>query len=117
MKMTKTARRNRIKKRVRRKIQGTAELPRLTIYRSNKGISCQVIDDIAGDTLVAASTKEKDFKPEGTKSDQAKEIGKVIAERAKSKNIGAVVFDRSGYIYHGRIKALAEGAREGGLKF
>ena len=115
--MTKSARRNRIKKRVRRKIHGTADRPRLTIYRSNKGISCQLIDDSEGATLVAATSKEKDFKAEGTKSEQAKEVGKIIAERAKAKNIEDVVFDRSGYIYHGRVRALAEGAREGGLKF
>lgn len=115
--MTKSARRNRIKKRVRRKIQGTADRPRLTIYRSNKGISCQLIDDTEGTTLVAATSKEKSFKSEGTKSDQAKEVGKIVAERAKEKNIEEVVFDRSGYIYHGRVRALAEGAREGGLKF
>lgn len=117
MKMNKTGRRNRIKNRVRRKVNGTAEKPRLTVYRSNRGISCQIIDDNEGATLVTASTKEKAFKTEGTKSDQAREIGKVIAERAKGKEIEAVVFDRSGYLYHGRIKALAEGAREGGLKF
>lgn len=115
--MTKTARRNRIKKRVRRKINGTADLPRLTIYRSNKAISCQIIDDAGGSTLVAASSKEKSFNVDGTKSVQAKEVGKIIADRAKEKNIESVVFDRSGYLYHGRIKALAEGARESGLKF
>ncbi|HLU93588.1 MAG TPA: 50S ribosomal protein L18 [Membranihabitans sp.] len=117
MKMNKTARRDRIKHRVRRKVNGTAEKPRLTVYRSNRGISCQIIDDVAGATLVSASTKEKAFETTGTKSDQAKEIGKLIAERAKGKDIEAVVFDRSGYLYHGRVKALAEGAREGGLKF
>lgn len=115
--MNKSARRNRIKKRVRRKINGTAEQPRLTIYRSNKAISCQIIDDVAGSTLVAASSKEKDFSVDGTKSDQAKAVGKIIADRAKNKDIESVIFDRSGYLYHGRIKALAEGAREGGLKF
>ncbi len=117
MRMTKTARRNRIKKRVRRHVNGTAERPRLTIFRSNKAISCQIIDDAGGNTLVFASSKEKDFNVEGTKTDQAKEVGKIIAERAKSKNIESIVFDRSGYLYHGRIKALAEGARETGLKF
>lgn len=115
--MNKTARRNRIKKRVRRKINGNADQPRLTIFRSNKGISCQLIDDVSGSTLVTASSREKDFSVEGTKSVQAKEVGKIMAERAKGKNISSVVFDRSGYLYHGRIKALAEGAREGGLKF
>lgn len=117
MKMNKSARRNRIKNRVRRKINGTSEKPRLTVYRSNRGISCQIIDDLASATLVSASTKEKSFDIKGTKSEQAKEIGKMIAERAKEKGIEDVVFDRSGYLYHGRVKALAEGAREGGLKF
>ena len=117
MKMNKTASRDRIKHRVRRKVNGTTEKPRLTVYRSNKGISCQIVDDVAGATLVSASTKEKEFSVEGTKSDQAKAIGKMIAERAKGKEIESVVFDRSGYLYHGRVKALAEGAREGGLKF
>ena len=117
MKMNKSARRNRIKNRVRRKINGTSEKPRLTVYRSNRGISCQIIDDLAAATLVSASTKEKSFEGKGTKSEQANAIGKIIAERAKEKGIEDVVFDRSGYLYHGRIKALAEGAREGGLKF
>jgi len=115
--MTKTARRNRIKKRVRRHIKGTAEKPRLTIFRSNKAISCQIIDDAGGNTLLTASSNEKDFNVEGTKTDQAKEVGKMIAERAKNMGLEKIVFDRSGYLYHGRVKALAEGARESGLKF
>ena len=117
MKMNKIARRNRIKHRVRRKIRGTQEKPRLTVFRSNKGISCQIVADTAAATLVSASTREKAFDVKGTKSEQAKEIGKIIADRAKEKGIEDVVFDRSGYLYHGRVKALAEGAREGGLKF
>lgn len=117
MSLTKTQRRNRIRHRVRKKIFGTAERPRLSVYRSNKGIMCQLIDDVKGVTLASASTKEKTWKGEGTKSDQAKEVGKLLAERALEKDINTVVFDRSGYLYHGRVKALAEGAREGGLKF
>jgi len=78
---------------------------------------CQLIDDVKGVTLASASTREKTWKPEGTKSEQAHEIGKLLAERAIEKNIITVVFDRNGYLYHGRVKALAEGAREGGLKF
>lgn len=117
MKIDKTARRNWIKHRVRRKVKGTAEKPRLTVFRSNRGISCQIVDDLAAVTLVSASTREKSFNVPGTKTDQAKQIGKLIAERAKEKGIEEIVFDRSGYLYHGRVRALAEGAREGGLKF
>lgn len=78
---------------------------------------CQLIDDVKGETLASASTKEKSWKPEGTKTEQARSIGKLLAERAIEKDISKVVFDRNGYLYHGRVKALAEGAREGGLKF
>lgn len=102
--------------RVRKKINGTSERPRLNVFRSNKAIYCQIIDDLKGHTLVAASSWEhKDFS--GNKTDMAKEVGKVIAEKAKAAGIEAVVFDRGGYLYHGRVKALAEGAREGGLNF
>ncbi|WP_236980519.1 50S ribosomal protein L18 [Membranihabitans maritimus] len=117
MKLTKAGRRQRIKKRIKKSILGTAERPRLAVYKSNKGISCQVINDDQGTTIVSASWKEKDFTSEGTKTDQAKKIGQLIAERAKANNLESVIFDRSGYRYHGRVKALAEGAREGGLKF
>src|SRR5690625_6350758 len=96
MSLTKTQRRNRIKHRVRKKIFGTAERPRLSVYRSNKGIMCQLIDDVKGVTLASASTREKTWKPEGTKSEQAHEIGKLLAERAIEKNITTVVFDRNG---------------------
>ena len=104
-------------KRVRAKISGTAERPRLSVFRSEANIYAQIIDDVAGNTLVAASTVEKGFEGNGGNCDAAKKIGAVIAERALQKGIEEVVFDRGGYIYHGRVKALAEGAREGGLKF
>lgn len=117
MSLTKAERRNRIKHRVRKKVDGTAERPRLSVFRSNKGIYCQVIDDGENVTLVSASTNEKAASHTGNKSEQAKEVGKLIAKRALEKNIETVVFDRSGYLYHGRVKALADGAREGGLKF
>ena len=104
-------------KRVRAKISGTPERPRLNVFRSETNIYAQVIDDVHGVTLVSASSLEKDFACEGTKSDAARQVGRNVAERAKAKGIDAVVFDRGGYIYHGRVKALAEGAREGGLQF
>ena len=103
-------------KRVRAKISGTKECPRLNVFRSATHIYAQIIDDVKGVTLCAASSVEKDFKADN-KSTAAREVGKVIAERAKAKKIKNVVFDRGGYIYHGRVKELAEGAREGGLNF
>ena len=103
-------------KRVRAKIFGTPERPRLCVYRSNDNIQAQVIDDTVGKTIVSASSTEKDFGNGGNK-EAAKEVGKKLAERAARKGIVDVVFDRSGYIYHGRVQELAEGAREGGLKF
>ena len=103
--------------RVRGKISGTAETPRLCVYRSNANISAQIIDDVKGVTLVSASSLEKDFKLSGSNKESAKEVGKMIAERAVAKGITTVVFDRGGYVYHGRVSELAEGAREGGLKF
>jgi len=103
--------------RVRGKISGTAERPRLCVFRSESNIYAQIIDDVAGNTLVAASTVEKAFEGNGGNMDAAKKIGALVAERALQKGIEEVVFDRGGYIYHGRVKALAEGAREGGLKF
>ena len=111
-------RRQRIKRhnRVRGKISGTAERPRLSVFRSEKNIYAQIIDDVAGNTLVAASSVEKDFGP-GSNKEAARKVGKLVAERALAKGIEEVVFDRGGYIYHGRVKELAEGAREGGLKF
>ena len=103
--------------RVRGKISGTPEMPRLCVFRSEANIYAQIIDDVAGKTLVAASTVEKAFEGNGGNAAAAKVIGEMIAKRALEKGIENVVFDRGGYIYHGRVKALAEGAREGGLKF
>ena len=103
--------------RVRRKISGTAERPRLCVYRSNTNIYAQVIDDVAGKTLVSASTLEKEVKTKKANKEAAKEIGSLIAKRAKEAKISNVVFDRGGYIYHGVVKELAEAAREGGLEF
>ena len=104
-------------KRVRSKVSGTPECPRLDVFRSSKNIYAQVIDDVNGVTLASASTVEKDFSGYGGNKDAAKKIGQVIAERCKAKGIESVVFDRGGYLYHGRVKELAEGAREGGLQF
>ena len=104
-------------KRVRAKISGTAMRPRLCVYRSNANITAQVIDDEQGVTLVSATTSEKDFTEYGGNKEAARKIGKTIAERALAKGIEEVVFDRGGYLYHGRVQELAEGAREGGLKF
>ena len=115
MKLTKVNRRNRIKKRVRKKINGTASKPRLTVFRSNKSIYCQVVDDLKGNTLLSASSNDSTISG-GTKTEQAKAVGKIIAEKAMAEGIKNVLFDRSGYLYHGRVKALAEGAREAGLK-
>ena len=104
-------------KRVRAKISGTAQKPRLAVYRSNANISAQIIDDVKGVTLVSASTLEKTFEGIGSNKAAAREIGKIIAERAAAKGITEIVFDRGGYLYHGRVSELADGAREGGLKF
>ena len=103
--------------RVRGKISGTAERPRLCVFRSNKNISCQIIDDVAGVTLVSASTIEAGFEGFGGNKEAARKVGLMIAEKALAKGIDTVVFDRGGYVYHGRVSELAEGAREGGLKF
>ena len=104
-------------KRVRAHISGTAERPRLAVYRSNANISAQIIDDVKGVTLVSATTLEKTFEGLGSNKAAAREIGKIVAARALEKGIDTVVFDRGGYLYHGRVSELAEGAREGGLKF
>ena len=104
-------------KRVRGKISGTAERPRLSVFRSESNIYAQIIDDVAGNTLVAASSVEKAFEGNGGNIEAAKKVGAMIAECALQKDIEEVVFDRGGYVYHGRVAALAEGAREGGLKF
>ena len=104
-------------RRVRGKVSGTAERPRLAVFRSNRGIAAQLIDDTSGKTLAAASwlDAKKSFK--GSKSEQAAEVGKLLAEAAKKAGVESAVFDRAGYLYHGRVKALANAAREGGLKF
>jgi large subunit ribosomal protein L18 len=115
MSITKTARRKRIQMRIRKKITGTAERPRVSVFRSNTQIYAQIIDDQAGKTLVAASSLE--LKTGGKKSDVAAQVGKALAAKAKDAGVSNVVFDRGGYLYHGRVKALAEGAREGGLNF
>ena len=108
--------RERRHKRVRGKVAGTAERPRLVVFRSNRGIEAQLVDDLEGKTLAAASWLHlKSFK--GSKSEQAAEVGKLLAANAKQAKVEAVVFDRGGYLYHGRVKALADAAREGGLKF
>ena len=104
-------------KRVRGKISGTATCPRLCVYRSNANITAQVIDDVAGVTLVSATSLEKDFGMYGGNKTAARKVGQLVAERALAKGIENVVFDRGGYLYHGRVQELADGAREGGLKF
>ena len=112
--VSKIDRRNKIKTRIRGKISGTAERPRMSVFRSNKGIYVQVIDDLAGPTLVAASSKGLEG---GTKSEVAAKVGAAIAKKALEKGITTVVFDRNGYLFHGRVKSLADAAREAGLKF
>ena len=104
-------------KRVRGKISGTAECPRLNVFRSTKNIYAQIIDDVKGVTLVAASSLDKEFNGNGGNKEAARKVGELIAKRAAEKGITEGVFDRGGYIFHGRVKELAEGAREGGLKF
>jgi large subunit ribosomal protein L18 len=114
--MTVRKARERRHKRVRGKVAGTAERPRLVVFRSNRGIEAQLVDDLEGKTLAAASWLHlKSFK--GSKSEQAAEVGKLLAANAKQAKVETVVFDRGGYLYHGRVKALADAAREGGLKF
>ena len=104
-------------KRVRAKVSGTPERPRLNVFRSEKNIYAQIIDDVKGVTLVAASSLDKEFNGNGGNKEAARKVGEMIAKRAAEKGISQVVFDRGGYIFHGRVKELAEGAREGGLKF
>jgi len=115
--LTKPEARARRHKRVRGKVYGTAERPRLVVFRSNAGIEAQIVDDVEGKTLAGATWLhlKKSFK--GNKTQQAAEVGKLLAERAKQANLESVIFDRGGYLFHGRVKALAEAAREGGLKF
>lgn len=117
MALSKQERRQRIRYRIRRIVSGSAERPRMSVFRSNKEIYVQLIDDVNGVTLAAASSREKDFATTGTKTDKAKNVGLKIAEKALALGIDTCTFDRAGYLYHGRVKALADGAREGGLKF
>ncbi len=117
MALTKAVRRQRIKYRIRKKLSGSGARPRMTVYRSNKQIYVQLVDDVTGNTLVAASSKEKEIASQKVnKIEQAKLVGKRLAEKAKEKGIDNVVFDRNGYLYHGRVKNLADSARKSGLK-
>jgi len=111
------AKRDRRHYRLRFKIKGTPERPRLCVFRSEKHIYAQIIDDVAGTTLVAAASNEKGFEGSGSNKEGARQVGKLVAARALAKGIDTVVFDRGGYVYHGRVQELADGAREGGLKF
>ncbi len=118
MALSKTQRRQRIQSRIRKIVHGTGDRPRLSVFRSNKEIYAQIIDDVKGITLAATSSKDKTLKVvKGTKTEIAAQVGKTIAEKAKKVGIETVSFDRGGYLYHGRVKSLAESAREAGLKF
>ena len=117
MALTKTDRRQRIQYRIRKIVSGTAVRPRLSVFRSNKEIYAQLIDDVNGKTILAISSRDKSVDAKGTNVEVASIVGKLIAEKAVAAGIDTVTFDRGGYLYHGRIKSLAEGARAGGLKF
>lgn len=118
MALTKQIRRERIRKRIRKTISGSAEIPRMSVFRSNKQISVQMIDDITGKTLLNVSSLSKEIASQsGNKTEKASLVGKLAAEKALAEGIKKVKFDRGGYLYHGRVKAVAEAAREGGLKF
>ncbi|MDT0295506.1 50S ribosomal protein L18 [Mesonia ostreae] len=117
MAFSKEKRRDKIRKRIRKNLMGTASKPRLSVYRSNKEIYAQVVDDVSGKTLAAASSRDKGITTEGTKNEVSAAVGKLIADKAAKAGVEAITFDRGGYLYHGRVKSLAEGAREGGLKF
>lgn len=117
MAITTTYRRMRIKFRIRKRVTGSKDMPRLSVFRSNKEIYAQIIDDADGKTLVTASSKEKTFEEVGTKTEKAIAVGKLLAQRAIEAGVEKIVFDRNGYLYHGRVKSLANAAREGGLKF
>lgn len=117
MSSVKDLKRAKIKARIRSRVSGTAERPRMTVFRSNKEIYVQLVDDLSGKTILAASSKEKGLEAVGPKVDVSRKVGRLIAERAKEAGLTKVVFDRNGYLYHGRVKALAEGAREEGLDF
>ena len=116
MSLTKSERRQRIQFRIRKTVSGTAAQPRLSVYRSNKEIYAQIIDDVNGTTIAAASSRDKGV-AEGNAVETAKAVGKLVAEKALKAGISTISFDRGGYLYHGRVKSLAEGAREAGLKF
>ncbi|GAA3616304.1 50S ribosomal protein L18 [Flavivirga amylovorans] len=118
MALTKNQRRQRIKNRIRKIVSGTEARPRLTVFRSNKEIYAQIVDDVNGTTISAASSRDKDISSaKGNKSEIATLVGKAVAEKALKAGVEAIAFDRGGYLYHGRVKSLAEGAREAGLKF
>ena len=118
MALSKRERRTRIKYRIRKRVEGTTEKPRLTIFRSNKEIYAQIVDDQKGHTMIAATSHSKEYTAEKVnKIEQAKEVGKMIAQKALASGISQVVFDRNGFLYHGRVKSFAEAAREAGLKF
>jgi large subunit ribosomal protein L18 len=118
MALRKQERRLRIRRRIRKVVSGTAQRPRMSVYRSNKEIYAQLIDDLTGQTIAAASSRQKDIaSAQGTKMEKAFMVGKTLAEKAEKAGIDACAFDRGGYLYHGRVKQLADGAREGGLKF
>ena len=118
MALSKTDRRERLRFRIRKTVSGTTERPRLAVFRSNKEIYAQIIDDVNGVTITAASTRDKEIDAsKSNKIDAANLVGKAIAEKANKAGVESITFDRGGYLYHGRIKSLAEGAREGGLKF
>ncbi len=117
MALTKNERRIRIKNRIRKVVTGTGTRPRLAVFRSNKEIYAQIVDDVTGKTLAASSSRDKDITAKGNKVELAALVGKSIAEKALKAGVETIAFDRGGYLYHGRVKSLAEGAREGGLKF
>lgn len=117
MALSKFQRRNRIRNRIRKVVSGTAERPRLAVFRSNKEIYAQLVDDVAGNTLCTASSLDKSLELSGTKLERAQQVGKLLAQRAAEAGLSTCSFDRGGYRYHGRVKALADGAREGGLNF
>ena len=114
---TKTFRRNRIRQRIKKVISGTPDYPRLSVFRSNKEIYAQLIDDVSGKTICACSSREKDIDKKGNKKDISNLVGKTLAKKAVKLGVSKISFDRAGYLYHGRVKSLADGAREGGLKF
>jgi len=113
----KQRRRNRIRQRIRKKVSGSSDRPRMSVFRSNKYIYVQLVDDTIGHTLAAASSHDEGIKRDIPKAEQASQVGEKVAEKAKEAGIDKVVFDRGGYLYHGRVKALADGARNGGLEF